>query len=83
MPPWIVIDFETASSVDLKKAGAYRYAEDICTEVLCLCWQFGGTGEDTAGSWKPGEVIPNVLLQAIELGVTFIAHNAAFERSIW
>ena len=83
MPPWIVIDFETSSVVDLKKAGAYRYAEDICTEVLCLCWQFGDTGEDTAGSWKPGEAIPNVLLQAIELGVTFIAHNAAFERSIW
>ena len=81
--PWIVIDFETCSPVDLKKAGAYRYAEDICTEVLCLCWQFGDTGEDTAGSWKPGEAIPNVLLQAIELGVTFVAHNASFERAIW
>lgn len=80
MHPWIVIDFETASIVDLKKAGAYRYAEDICTEVLCLCWT-AASGEN--GCWLPGERCPEVLRNAIVAGYIFIAHNASFERAIW
>ena len=32
------IDFETGSCVDLKKVGAFRYAEDPTTMVLCMAW---------------------------------------------
>jgi hypothetical protein len=33
----ILLDFETASKADLKKVGAWRYAEDPSTEILCAC----------------------------------------------
>jgi len=34
------IDIESFSTVDLKKCGAYRYAEDETTEVICLGYAF-------------------------------------------
>ena len=49
----IVLDFETASFCDLTTAGAWRYAEDPTTEVLCLCWSF--LGAEQQFSWRPGE----------------------------
>ncbi len=33
------LDFETRSRVDLKLAGAYEYARDPSTEVLCAAYQ--------------------------------------------
>ena len=32
------IDFETRSTVDLRKTGVYRYAEDQTTEVILACY---------------------------------------------
>ena len=32
------IDIETQSACDLKQAGAYRYAEDASTRILCVAW---------------------------------------------
>lgn len=66
------LDFETRSGVDLKKVGAYRYAEDKSTEVICL--SHSGPG----GRWRPGELLWN--------GVTtedWVGHNQTFERVIW
>ena len=37
----LTIDFETRSSVDLKKAGAWKYAEDPSTEIICLAIKHG------------------------------------------
>lgn len=36
----VSIDIETFSTCDLKRCGAYRYAEDPSTEVLCLSFAF-------------------------------------------
>jgi hypothetical protein len=33
---FVVIDFETASACDLKKAGAWVYSEHPTTEIICL-----------------------------------------------
>lgn len=77
----IVPDFETASACDLKKAGAWRYAEDPTTEVLCLSWA-GMEGEPEV--WFPGQPLPASLrLLILDPTAVFIAHNAGFEKAIW
>lgn len=76
-------DFETASSCDLKKAGAWRYGEDITTEVICLGWTDG-----TAFCVLPPEELgfsPDSALARFvaDPDCMFVAHNVAFEKSIW
>jgi DNA polymerase len=77
----VVPDFETASACDLKKAGAWRYAEDPTTEVLCLSWDVDGCEPLV---WFPGAPCPPALLERIlDPNTVFIAHNAGFEKAIW
>jgi len=80
MTPWIMIDFETASDCDLKVCGAWRYAEDVTTDVTVLCAQ---TERGSKCRWTPGQPIPEMIRYAIEHGYTFIAHNADFEKAMW
>ena len=76
-----VLDFETRSAVDLKKAGAYRYAEDPSTVVLMLGYARPGEEPDW---WQPGEPFPGVLVEAARSATEPLhAHNALFERLIW
>jgi DNA polymerase len=83
---WVVLDFETASAVDLKKAGAWRYAEDPTTEILCACWSVMG---DPSVTWTPRKAESDyegghtLELLVADPDVTFIAHNAGFEKAIW
>lgn len=83
---YLSIDIETYSSVDLAKAGVYKYAESPDAEVLLFAYSInGGTVEviDVAN----GEQIPVEILQALsDETVIKWAFNAAFERvflSIW
>lgn len=78
--PWIVVDWETLSQCDLTKAGSDRYAQDLTTEVLCLCFE---AHTRQRGSWVQGQPCPPLILQAVRDGWTFVAHQAGFERSIW
>src|ERR1019366_6652847 len=80
MKAWVVIDFETASSYDLKQCGAARYAEDLSTEILCLAYSVGGEG---AKVWLPGGDKAELLSYAANPEVVFIAHNVSFEKAIW
>ena len=34
----VYVDFESRSQADIWTCGAYRYAEDPTTEILCLAW---------------------------------------------
>ena len=77
---WVVPDFESSSHCDLKTAGAYRYAVDPTTQVLCCSFTFD---DDQHILWRPGDRIPPRVLMAIDKGAMFVAHNAAFERNIW
>lgn len=76
-----VLDFETASFCELSDAGAWRYAEDPTTEVLCLCWSFMGHTEEY--SWVPGDDTDKLMRIASDPDVIFVAHNAGFEKAIW
>lgn len=77
--PWICIDFETTSATELKKAGAWRYAECPTTHILCLALQ---DHQGRKEIWRPGMNIPKLWQDAVYLGWTIIAHNAAFEKAI-
>lgn len=82
MTLYLVPDFETVSSCDLKKCGAWRYAEDVTTEVLCLRWAFSGNRNDV-GLWVPGDPYPQDFLDALAEGRLFVAHNTGFEKAMW
>jgi DNA polymerase len=84
---YVVIDFETFSCADLNKVGAWRYAEDISTGILCL-----GYSVVTDGAKEPTCVITEADVLAkhsplyglvTDASVIFVAHNAGFEQAIW
>lgn len=78
---WIATaDFETRSEVDLKKAGAWRYSAHPSTRVLCLGYSLDS---GPVKVWRPGLPRPDDLIDAIERGCLFEAHNAFFEWCIW
>lgn len=81
MLPFIVPDFETVSCIDLKKCGAWRYAEDATTSVLCLRW--ARSDGNYVGEWLPGMSFPDELAGYVRDGLLFVPHNAAFEKAIW
>lgn len=74
----LVLDFETASACNLKEAGAWRYSEDVTTEVISLSYSLACADIKT---WTPGQEAPIEIIDAYDL--VFVAHNAAFEKAIW
>lgn len=75
-----IIDFETRSFGDLKKLGAWRYAQHPTTEVLCMAYYVTG---DKVRLWLPGDPFPAILRRHIEKGGLLEAHNYFFEKCIW
>jgi DNA polymerase len=78
MTVWI--DFETRSDCDLTVAGAYNYAQDASTEVLCMAYAHD---DEEVQIWQPSQEFPKSVRQAVLAGERVYAHNAAFERLIW
>lgn len=74
-------DFETASACDLTKAGAWRYAEDPTTEVICARWRL--RGQRMLDGWRPGGDLRPLMGLAINPNIRFVAHNVQFEKAIW
>jgi DNA polymerase len=78
----IYIDFETRSCADIKTVGAWKYAMDPTTEIMCMAWNSGGrtqvwTGEVCRRSprtWMPPELFKDLI---------FVSHSAHFEYAIW
>jgi DNA polymerase len=74
------LDLETFSGVDLKKCGAYKYAESPDFEIMLFGFSVDG-GEVEVIDLTGGEVIPSVIIEALtDDKVTKWAHNAVFER---
>lgn len=96
MPKLCSIDIETYCDLDLKKTGAYRYAEHESCELMCMAYQFD---DGPVNLWVPhaihpsarmftiegelheGEIPPELLAHVVE-GRELRAHNAAFERVV-
>lgn len=78
--PRATIDFETRSSADLKKVGAYRYGQWWDTKALCLAYKLPGLDVKL---WHPPMPPPEELFFWIEQGGLVESHNAEFEWCIW
>jgi DNA polymerase len=80
----ISIDFETRSTVDLRKTGVYPYAAHPDTDVWCMAYAFDDGEPDL---WVPGLLCPFRALPhddfSIQPGDELRAWNAQFERIIW
>jgi DNA polymerase bacteriophage-type len=74
----IHLDCETRSTIDLKKAGAYRYGEDPTTEVILLAYYDSDT--QTGGTWFSGDSPPDCLFDPLAM---VAAWNASFERIMY
>jgi len=79
-PRQLHIDFETRSTVDLKKHGLSRYADPSKTEVICMAWAFN---DDEPVIWLPADPMPLEISEHINEAGTVVAHNAIFEFRIW
>ena len=71
------LDFETRSECDLPKHGAYNYAQDGTTQVLCMSYAFD---DDEVQTWLPHQPFPDAVRNYTG---QIRAHNAAFERLIF
>jgi DNA polymerase len=81
----VVLDFETMGYLDLPEVGAWRYAEDPTTDVICASvTDINNACRDTF-LWKPGDPETTARLRALaeDPEVLFVAHNAGFEKAIW
>jgi DNA polymerase len=86
------IDFETRSTVDLKKAGVYVYATHPTTDIWLMAWAFDDEEPEVwyaphaaraLGCPDPDAALPSRVVEHIQNGGEIRAWNAAFERIIW
>lgn len=88
------VDFETRSTCNLRKSGAWRYSIHPTTEILCLSYRLPYWESGRTALWHPA--FPHLgidesqdyadcveLLEWIEEGGLVEAHGAWFEVSIW
>jgi len=88
----LTIDFETRSRVDLRKIGAWRYAEDPTTEPICLALKPHGEPallwvrpeyEKVADAAQIQTVTWDYAEAMVREAEEIHAHNAHFEIAIW
>ena len=73
------IDIETRSSVDIGKAGLYKYAQSPDFEILLFAYKWNQEPVEIV-DLKCGERIPEEIRRALsDQGVMKHAYNAAFE----
>jgi DNA polymerase len=74
------IDFETRSTIDLRKTGVYVYADHPTTDVILACW---AVDDHAVESWYHRDPNPSSLMALLaDPSVTVVAHNAGFERAM-
>jgi DNA polymerase len=79
-PHLLFHDLETRSQVDLKSVGAFRYAADRSTEVLCIAY---AVDNELTQIWTPNDSLPSEFIEAARNpNWVAVAHNASFERAI-
>ena len=73
------IDIETFSSVDIGKAGLYRYVQSNDFEILLFAYSFD-EGQVKVIDLAQGEQLPEELITALsDKNIIKTAYNAAFE----
>jgi DNA polymerase len=73
-------DAESKSTQNLADVGAWRYAADPTTEVLCFAY---AVDDGAVQIWTPGQPIPEVFfIAADDPDWLIVAHNDQFERAV-
>jgi DNA polymerase len=68
-------DIETRSTLSLAKVGAWRYAADPTTEVLCIAF---AVDDGPVQLWTPDMAVPEIFTSECLV----VAHNDGFESAI-
>ena len=76
------LDFETYSEADLKKVGAFKYAEHPSTEILIMAIAVNDGPVEVWDFTGGGSTARDMLLTAVESGAQIYAHNAQFEHAV-
>lgn len=80
------LDFETRSMAPFGRAkdavSLYQYARHPTTSVWCFAYRFD---KEPVQTWWRGTPLPQRVLDHVARGepLSFVAHNAAFEREVW
>jgi DNA polymerase len=78
---YVLIDFETRSTVDLRRVGSWQYSVHKTTELVCAAYAIG---DAPVALWRPDEPLPEVLRSAAaDPDTVWIAHGVSFELAIW
>jgi DNA polymerase len=86
------LDFETRSTADIKRTGAFRYAEDPSTEILCAAIARDGEGPllwvnpkfefDDMSVCRSSPGVDELIAEMNRNDAPVYAHNAYFEQAI-
>lgn len=79
---YIMVDFETRSEANLSSTGAWKYAIDPTTEILCMAYKIDDN-ETKVKDFREGYEIPADFLEAVEDGAKIEAFNVSFEFAIY
>jgi DNA polymerase len=78
--PNLFWDIESRSTLSLEIAGAWRYASDLTTEILCIAY---AVDDGKPQIWIPPDPIPTPFITAAsDPSWCIIAHNFMFERAL-
>jgi DNA polymerase len=77
--PTVFGDIETCSQRNLKACGAFIYATDPSTDVLCLCY---AVDNGDIQVWKPGNPVPAPFANPADYD-PFVWDNWHFDREIY
>jgi|TARA_R110000765_G_scaffold130798_3_gene229321 DNA polymerase len=75
----VSIDFETFSECDIRSAGAWAYATDASTRVLCMAYAYE---DQPVQLWAPGQPLPDFMSGDIT-NYHIHAWNSFFEWVVW
>lgn len=81
----LYLDTETFSSIDIKKAGAFKYMEAPDFEILLLPYAWNDDPVRVLDLTDPAdqEELPDILAGLQDPGTIKVAHNSAFERAAY
>lgn len=77
----VILDFETRSRCNLITRGAYNYALDASTDIICMAAYCLNT--ESRWLWFPDKPIPEPLQYALKHTDFVAAHNAEFDMNIY
>lgn len=81
MRDFVSVDFETRSTIDLRRSGVYPYAKHESTDIWCVAYLI--PGDEKPRVWRPGDALDPELVEWAAGNRPMRAWNANFERVIW